>query len=241
MKLVILRTGDVIAEVAARRGEFAAWIRAGIGAAWSGDWIEVDMRGGETLPRAHEASGFIITGSVSSVTERAPWMLRAEDYVRGLIAAKAPLLGICFGHQLIAQAMGGTVGRNPRGREIGTTDLRICMDDPLFAGLSGSFAVNSSHVDSVVMLPPGARVLATTLLEPVTAFALGESTRGVQFHPEMDGDAVRHYIRVRADRMKTEGLDPDAHHAVAVDAPRAVEIMRNFVRGFVMKRAVAAA
>jgi GMP synthase (glutamine-hydrolysing) len=166
--------------------------------------------------------------------------LRAEEYVRALVAARAPLLGVCFGHQLIAQAQGGLVAPNPRGREIGTVRLTARANgDPLFAGLPETFDVNATHVDSVLRVPIGARVLATTEREPVAAFALGRHVRAVQFHPELDGDAIAGYVRARATAIAAEGGDPDALVAEARDAPFGAGILANFVRGFVRARRTA--
>src|SRR5262249_54178961 len=151
----------------------------------------------------------IITGSISSVTERAPWMLRAEAYIREIAAAETPLLGICFGHQLMAQALGGEVQKNPRGREMGTVELSVADDDPLFDGLPRSIPVNATHVDSAVTLPPGARVLARTALEDHAVVAFGPAARGVQLHPEIDGAVMRGYIGVRRPILLEEGFDAD--------------------------------
>lgn len=228
MGLCILRAGDAVPEVAARRGEFAKWIRDGVGDAWPGAWREHDLRSDAAPPPISEVRGFVITGSSSSVTDRTPWMLRAEEYIRAIASSSSWLLGICFGHQLIGQALGGLVAKNPRGREIGTVELSHGAHDWLFAGTPREMLVNNTHVDSVVRLPPGARVLATTALEPTAAFAIGERIRGVQFHPEIDGDAMRGYIAARAHFIRAEGGDADAKLAAATDAPHAVRLLRNF-------------
>jgi GMP synthase (glutamine-hydrolysing) len=230
--LVILRAGDTVPEIAARRGEFGDWIRAGVGEAWRGEWKEHDVRTDAPLPRAADAAGFVITGSSSSVTERAPWMLRAEALVREIAMAGAPLLGICFGHQLVAQALGGLVTKNPRGREIGTIDVAR-EDDPLFSGLPKTLRVSATHVDAVVKLPEGARILATTPLDPAAAFAVGARTRCVQFHPEIDGDVMRGYIRARSHLIAAEGLDAGAILAAVSDDLHGPPILAGFVRAFV--------
>jgi GMP synthase (glutamine-hydrolysing) len=231
--IVILRTGDAPAEVRASRGDFPAWIRDAAGDAWEGEWTTVDLRTDEPLPALDAAAAWVVTGSASSVTERARWMLRAEAHLRAGVAAGLPVLGICFGHQLLAQALDGLVARSPRGRELGTVSLDrtdAAADDALFRSLPPSFRVNASHVDAVVRAPEGARVLATTELEPVAAFAVGACAWGVQFHPEFDGDIVRGYVRVRAQLMRAEGLAPERALAGAEDTPHGREVLRHFVR-----------
>jgi GMP synthase (glutamine-hydrolysing) len=240
VKLLVLRAGDAAPPVAARRGEFYSWIRREVEAVWSHAWSEHDVRDVDVpLPRPNDADGFIITGSSSSVTERAPWMLRVEALIREIHVSKTPLFGICFGHQLIGEALGGKVAKNPNGREIGTVHVRTLdggENDVILAGLPKRFTANATHVDSVVTLPPGARVLAETDLEPHAMFAVGETTRGVQFHPEIDGDAMRGYVDARAHLVTAEGLDAAAIRERSVDAPHGAETLRNFVRHIVRHR-----
>jgi len=233
MKIVILRAGDVLASVAARRGEFDELIRQTAGDAWS-EWETIDVRSPDVeLPHPRSAAAFVITGSASSVTERAPWMLRTEEFVRTLAAAEAPVLGICFGHQLVAQALGGEVIRNPRGREMGSVEVSVEVTvDPLFDGLPPRFLVQSTHVDTVGTLPPGARVLATTDLEPHAIFSFGRRIRCVQFHPEMDDDVMRGYVEARREAIAADGLDAEAIYRAVKPAPANGAILRNFLSRF---------
>jgi GMP synthase (glutamine-hydrolysing) len=239
--LLVLRAGDALPEVAAVHGEFAAWIERAAGTAWPGRWALHDLRSCDPLPDCLSVAGIVITGSVSSVTERAPWMLRAEAYVREIIAAETPVLGICFGHQLLAQALGGEVRKNPRGREIGTVEVTRSDDDPLFEGIPEVLLANATHVDSAVLLPPKARVIATTALEENAAVAFGPFARGVQFHPEIDRSVMRGYVEIRRPLLIQEGLDAEAIHAGVAETPDAVELLRNFIRAFVLSDARRAA
>ncbi len=160
-------------------------------------------------------------------------MLRVEELVRCIVRARRPLLGICFGHQIIAQALGGEVTRNPRGREIGTMRLDRVADDMIFAGLSRSVDVHGTHSDIVTRLPPGAAILATTPLDSVAAFRFGDRVRGVQFHPEFDADVMRGYLRARAAVVRAEGGDPEALLARVHDGTRGRDVLRNFARATV--------
>jgi GMP synthase (glutamine-hydrolysing) len=231
MRIVILVSGTTVPAIAQRRGDFDRWIRERTGRAWPGAWASRDLRSQGPLPGPRDADAFVITGSSSSVTERAPWMLRAEELVRQIAAARVSMLGICFGHQLMAQALGGEVRRSPRGREIGAVRVERVADDPLFAGLPRSFDVHATHVDAVVTPPPGAQILATTALDPCAAFRVGDRLRGVQFHPEFDADIMRGYLRARADVLRGEGADPIAHLARVDEVEgqtRGADILRNY-------------
>jgi GMP synthase (glutamine-hydrolysing) len=232
--LVILRAGDVAPSVAERRGQFPAWIKREVGAAWTGGWVEHDIRvEGAPLPDPRGASGFIITGSSSNVMTREPWMLRGEELVRRIHDAGTPLFGICFGHQMIGQALGGEVTRNPNGREIGTVRVRLkpgAAGEPILAGLPSAFHANHTHLDSVTTLPPGARVLAETDLEANAIYVVGAKTKCVQFHPEIDGDAMRGYVSARVQIIEAEGGDARGILARAVDAPDGAATLRNFVK-----------
>lgn len=230
MRILILVAGNTVPEIAARRGDFDRWIRESVGDAWRGKWAARDVRTDAPLPAAHDADAFVVTGSSSSVTDRTPWILRAEELLRAIARARAPLLGICFGHQMIAQALGGEVTKNPRGREIGATRVERVADDPIFAGLPRAFDANQTHVDCVAKLPPRAEVLARTSLDDVAAFRVGTRVHGVQFHPEFDGDVMRSYLRARAQIVRTEGLDPLALIERVHESTPGREILRNWAR-----------
>jgi len=139
-----------------------------------------------------------------------------------------PVFGICFGHQLLAQALGGQVAKNPRGREIGTVEVRVLGEDPLLEPALGSFQANMTHIDSVIELPPNARCLARTELDDNAIVRFAENAWGVQFHPEMDAEIASHYVRARRDAMLAEGLDADRIAATLADTPRSRAMIQRF-------------
>jgi GMP synthase (glutamine-hydrolysing) len=162
------------------------------------------------------------------VSERAGWMLRTEDYLRHAVRRKVPVFGICFGHQMLAQALGGKVDRNPLGREIGTVELECIESDALLAGETQGFAVNMTHVDTVIDLPSGARLLARTALDRHAAVRFSPSVWGVQFHPEIDGGVLSEYVNARRAPLLSEGLDPDQILGRARDTPAGAGVLRRF-------------
>ncbi len=227
--LCILVTGEPVPRTQARVGGFANLVRAGVAGAWDGGVVEVDARTAEVLPPAQGFAGIIVTGSAASVTERAPWILRVEAYLERAVEQAHPVLGICFGHQLLGQALGGLVEKNPRGREMGTVKLRILVDDPLLDRSIEPALAHATHVDSVTVLPPRAQILATTELEPHAAVRFGERAWGVQFHPEFDAQVMTEYVETRSQVLADEGRDPAALLAGIAATEAGSLVLRRFV------------
>jgi GMP synthase (glutamine-hydrolysing) len=227
--IVVLVTGDPVPRARARRGGFAELIRQAAPAFGTRPWLAHDVRELATLPDLFAAEAVIITGSALSVTDPLPWKEPVSAALRELVHAEVPVLGICFGHQLLGHALGGRVGSNPRGREMGTVPLSVLVDDEVL-GKRGSLLVNSTHVDSVVELPPGAAVLAETPQEPNAALRFGPSAWGVQFHPELDAEVMRDYFEARQATLLAEGFDLQSAERSLRDAPEAALIIERFLR-----------
>ncbi len=224
-----------MASVAELRGQYPEIIREGIGAAWTGEVSVVDVRTDAVFPASDTIAGIIVSGSSHSVTEQAPWMKRAGAFLRSASEEGVPVLGLCFGHQLIADAFGGHVAKNPRGREIGTVALELSKDaaaDPLYRGCARVMKIQATHVDSVVALPEAARLFATTSLDPHAAYAIGERVRCVQLHPELDADIIRSYVEARAALIRAEGLALESILGDIAESPDAPKLLRNFVTHF---------
>jgi GMP synthase (glutamine-hydrolysing) len=228
--VLIVKAGTTVPNVLGRRRDFEVWISAGMGLAQAKVRV-CSVYLDEALPDPRAFAGAVVTGSSAMVTDRAAWSERTAEWLREVVAVGVPLLGICYGHQLLAHALGGTVENSPQGRHIGTVDITLteeAQDDPLFGGFASVLHVPVSHRQSVIALPEGARRLAITARDPNHAFAIGMHAWGVQFHPEFDADIVRGYIDARRDDMIAEGLDPDALKAGAVDTLDGALLLRRF-------------
>jgi len=226
--IVIVKTGEPVPSVLARRGEFARLIEEAIGETWRGGYSIFDARS-EAFPRPDDAAALVITGSAANVPDRESWMLRIEAWLRDAVGAGVPTLGICFGHQLLGQALGGQVLKNPRGREIGTIVIERISDDPIFGDLGPRFAANATHIDTVATLPTGAVALARSSLDDHQAIRFTPTCYGVQFHPEIDADVMRAYIAARREILATEGIDPDALAASVEEGEPGRRTLRNFI------------
>ncbi len=194
LNIAVIATGEPIPVVAERYGDFASMIRRAAGDPLNVAWIVVDARLGLPSCPPKGLAGIVITGSPSSVTEDAWWMRAAKPYLQSAVVLGIPVLGICFGHQLLAAALGGRVVRNPRGREFGLVQARGCSPDPVLALPSGPFPVAMAHEDSVSELPPRSVVLAATEREPHAAVRFAQSCWGVQFHPEFCAGILNSYM-----------------------------------------------
>ena len=229
--LLLVKCGSTHAAVRLALGDYDRWFLRALAPAGVGVRV-IEAHAGAPLPaRAGGADAVIVTGSPRSVTERAPWMTRAGEWLREQAEGGIPVLGICFGHQLLAEAYGGAVARNPLGREIGTVRCALTpagQGDPLFDGVPAGFEAQATHEDEVRALPPGAELLATNGWSRVQAFRIGRSVRAVQFHPEMDAAAMAAVVRARgaADGRLGDGL------AGIRATPRAERILLNFAELF---------
>lgn len=229
--LLILETGQPVASMR-RHGGFPHWIRvaAGLG---RDEVVGVDVEHGEPLPSREGFAGVIVTGSGAMVTDRHAWSEATAAWLREAAHAGLPLLGICYGHQLIAHALGGEVGWHPEGREMGTVEierLAPANDDPLFAGLPERFAAQATHLQSVLRLPEGATLLARSGHDPVHAYRWGDAVWGLQFHPEFSTTHMRGYVRARCEALRGEGLCPDTTERGVSATPHARRVLRRFVR-----------
>ncbi|TSH83628.1 glutamine amidotransferase [Pantoea sp. paga] len=158
---------------------------------------------GETLPAFDQISGAILSGSWAMVTDHAEWSERSAVWIRAAMDNGLPLLGVCYGHQLMAYALGGEVADNPNGWERGLLPIN-CMpeaqSDPLLKKLPQDFSVWLSHRQSVISAPQQAQVLAASARDGCQIVRYSPQALSVQFHPEFS----RHIMNVCMPRGCTE-------------------------------------
>jgi len=229
-KIIILKADDTLPSIAGQFGDFEDWIFKGLGVEKENIRV-VDIPRGEALPCAETCKGVVISGSHANVTENLSWSLAIEQWIPEIIQLKIPVLGICFGHQLIARAMGGVVDFHARGIEIGTTSIEIvedCRQDLLFKGLPKLFKAQVCHSQTVTRLPDHAVRIAKNSFEPNHAFRIGQSTWGVQFHPEFDERIMAAYTENMKARIKESGLVLSEILDKIEPAPIALKILERF-------------
>ncbi len=228
--LLIIKTGTTIKQLLATGNDFEQWFASGMGLNLESCVVR-SLHLGEALPPLESVGGIVITGSPAYVTDLADWNYIGADYIRKAHQLLLPILGVCYGHQLIAWAFGGRVDFNPKGRVIGTVTVNTteaAREDALFKGLPKQFLANASHQQSVLELPESAVRLAYNSFDANHCFSLGEMTWGIQFHPEFSADATRSYISARRSAIINEGLDASALLQGVEATPVAKSLLNRF-------------
>lgn len=181
------------AEVTARIGEQPRWFIEALGLL-PDDYVIVRPHLGESLPQFDRISGAILSGSWAMVTDHADWSERSAAWIRAAIEAELPLLGVCYGHQLMAYALGGKVADNPNGWERGLLPLTCetaAQRDELLAAFPGRFSAWLSHRQSVIAPPPQAQVLAKSDKDGCQILRYSPQALSMQFHPEFSRRIMR--------------------------------------------------
>jgi len=226
----ILKMGAPEPAFRARFGDFVDWITAKLPANAKSSVRVFDPAAG-ALPEAAGLSGLIITGSHSMVTDPSAGERTAFRWLERVLATELPVLGMCYGHQMLGHVLGGEVGPLPGGPEIGVAQVTFAAtDDPLFASCGASESVAVIHWQSVRRLPAGAQVLAWGEREPHQAVRFQPRAWGVQFHPEFSPEILVDLVRTHEGVLREEGRDPARVVAEAARWRERTDLIRRFVR-----------
>lgn len=207
MRIGIIETGRPAGDLAHEFGSYPAMferiLRPHIPDIDCPSWAVLD---GQKPPRPDSCDGFLITGSAFGAYEDHDWIRDTEDFVRACFEAGKPQLGICFGHQVIATALGGKVAKSDKGWGVGIHRYTVANRPDWMLG-ADSFGAVVSHQDQVLEAPPGASVVAQSDFCPIAGFRIGEKVFTLQCHPEMSTQFAHALYEVRRERIGPETID----------------------------------
>ena len=193
------------------------------------DWTVVELDAGDAIPTLEDYDALWVMGGPMDVwdTDEHPWLAAEKEAIRRWVRdLERPFLGLCLGHQLLADALGGSCGPL-RPPEIGVMDIELTaagLGDPVFAGMAARQRVLQWHSVQVVALPKGAAVLAQSPVCSNQAMRVGPRAWSMQYHVEVESDTVRNWGAVPAYRQALEtALGPGALDQMADDANRCLD------------------
>lgn len=232
--VLIVKTGDAFPEVVDQHGDFETLFEKQLNSALPAHitlqtW---DAQRQPSAPAPDTLAGIVITGSHSMVSHAEPWSEALKPWLQAALASDIPMLGVCYGHQLMAAALGGVSDYHPAGRESGTRSVRLTQagrQDPLFSQLPASFVAHLTHAQSVMQAPQGSTILAHNSHDAHQALRYGPRQWSVQFHPEFTAPVMRAYIERQRVALREQGEDPDTLLAEISDCPEASSLLRRFL------------
>jgi GMP synthase-like glutamine amidotransferase len=222
MKLAIIETGRPPGQLTEQFGDYPSMFRAMLGNGF--EFESFDVQAGE-LPEAGAHQAYLLTGSPAGVYEPLPWIPPLMDFIRS--ASDGKMVGICFGHQIMAEALGGHVEKSVKGWGAGLHRYGVVRPEP-WMDRAGTIAAPASHQDQVIIQPPNTEIVARSDFTPLAALAWTDRPAiSFQFHPEFSPAYAKALIEKRYDVVP----DPDAAIA-SLDAPNDNARVAGWIRRF---------
>ncbi len=209
MKIGILQTGHAPDTLVGETGDYPQMFERLL-AGHDFDFATYDVEGGEMPADIHDCDGWLITGSRHGAYESHPWIAPLEALIRKIWAAKLPLVGICFGHQIMADVWGGKAEKADKGFITGARE---------FESPAGPVSAYVAHQDQVTDVPPNAQVVAGSDYCPVAALAYDFPAFSVQFHPEYNRGFTEDLIDMFGDQLMTQDQIAEAKSTLDAEVP----------------------
>lgn len=192
------------------------------------DWRIYDLPAGQLPADLFECDFYVTTGSKASVYEHEAWILVFADLVRAISQAELPMVGVCFGHQMIAHALRGRTAKSQRGWGIGVHTFQVSTPQPWMQPAARQFSLLMSCQDQVEVLPPGSVVLASSAHCPVALYQTG-TMLGIQGHPEWTPAYAQALLNLRRERIGS-ALVEAAEQTLA--APLSGKLLASWVKNW---------
>lgn len=234
MRLTIVQTGDVPAPLRETFGPYPAMFERMFNSTGGNFSYEVvTVEGNSLLPDPSRLEGIVITGSPAGVYEDHAWLPPLRAFIRSAYAAKTPMLGICFGHQIMADALGGDVQKSQKGWGLGRHVYRVANRPDFMANAPEMLAIACSHQDQVIVPPPEAEVVLASDFTP-NAGLFYKSGKALSFqpHPEFLDDYALALVELRRGRAPDDVVEEGvSSFAQSSDSNTIANYIGNFFRG----------
>ncbi len=224
-RIAILETGRPPEALGAVHGRYPDMFRVLLGEGFSFETFDVTAG---ALPDPAAFDGAIITGSPAGVYEAHDWIPPLLDWIR-TAHGRLRLVGICFGHQAMAQALGGRVEKSDRGWGVGLHTYEVVLDAPWAQPAAARLSIPVSHQDQVVAIPPGARVIAASAFTPHAGLAYGGDAISFQCHPEFSPAFATALVEGRRGRIASDLVD---QAMASLQQPDDRAVLGAWLRGF---------
>ena len=218
MKIGLLETGEPPEQLQPEFGRYGAMFQDLLGPGH--DYVTYDVQAGHLPTGPDECDAYIVTGSSAGVYDDLPWIAPLKAF---LVQAKGqPLVGVCFGHQVMAEAFGGKVIKSDKGWGVGLHAYDVAEPQSwMGTDAEGQVAIPASHQDQVVEIPPGARAVAGSAFTPAGVLVYDDQPAiSMQFHPEFDPAYARALIEARRGSRFTDAQADAAIASLAADNDR---------------------
>lgn len=198
----VLQADSVLAQFQEKHGNYPEMFRRTLGRVDPGvEFKDYNVELGEYPSNLDDCDGYVITGSKKSVYDDEPWIQHLSDFVRALHDRRKKMVGICFGHQMVAHVLGGKTEPERQGWGVGIHQYQIITKHDFMRPGADEFGLLASHKDQVTELPDDAELLATSKFCPNAMFRIGEHILTFQGHPEFTREYARDLMQMRAETL----------------------------------------
>lgn len=239
MKIGILETGEVPELLSGRHGSYPQMFERLLRSADPQlEFAVYHVMDGQLPGSVSECDAWLVTGSRHGVYDPLPWIEPLKRFMASAYSKGVPIVGICFGHQILAEALGGRAEKSDKGWALGVQRYNVHRKPSWMTGVDGEFYLNALHQDQVIRLPEDAEVIAGSEFCPYAVLAYRGNAISIQPHPEFEPDYLRELIEMRRSSRVIPEADADSA-LKTIGAPIHTEQVARWIVQFLKERLVA--